>query len=79
VSSKIIRDREGRCICPRPLPDRLAPCEVADYLGVTARTVATWAREGKLKAVYTLGGHRRFEREEVEALEKAIARKKAFR
>jgi excisionase family DNA binding protein len=36
--------------------------------GVDPRTVARWAKAGKVTAVRTLGGHRRFYRSEVLAL-----------
>ncbi len=36
--------------------------------GVDPRTVARWAKAGKVNAVRTLGGHRRFYRSEVLAM-----------
>ena len=45
----------------------LTPAEVAALFRVNAKTVTRWARAGKLSAVRTLGGHRRFRRDEVEA------------
>jgi excisionase family DNA binding protein len=35
---------------------------------VDPKTVTRWAQEGKLSAIRTLGGHRRFRAEEVYAL-----------
>jgi excisionase family DNA binding protein len=46
----------------------LTPGEVAAMFGVDPKTVSRWARAGKLTAVRTLGGHRRFQASEVEAL-----------
>jgi excisionase family DNA binding protein len=43
----------------------LTPMEVASLLGVTTKTVARWARAGRLGAVTTLGGHRRYRRSEI--------------
>ncbi len=43
----------------------LTPAEVADLLGVDTRTVARWARAGRLPALRTLGGHRRFRERDV--------------
>lgn len=43
----------------------LAPGDVAELFGVSRKTVARWADAGKLKAMRTLGGHRRFDAEEV--------------
>ncbi len=55
----------------RPPPGRraayLTPTEVADRLLVAAVTVRLWASRGKLPSVTTLGGHRRFRAEDVEA------------
>ena len=38
----------------------LTPGEVATLFRVTPKTVTRWAEAGKLAAVRTLGGHRRF-------------------
>lgn len=46
----------------------MLPKDAATLLGVNPKTVARWAREGKLRAYRTLGGHRRFRRDDVEAL-----------
>lgn len=43
----------------------LTPSEVAAMFRVNPKTVTRWARSGKLTAVRTLGGHRRFHAEEV--------------
>lgn len=41
--------------------------QVADLFRVGMDTVARWADIGKLPCTYTPGGHRRFDRDEVEA------------
>ena len=46
----------------------LTPGEVAAIFGVNPKTVTRWERVGKLQAIRTLGGHRRFRTTEVEAL-----------
>jgi excisionase family DNA binding protein len=46
----------------------LRASEAAVLLHVSPKTVSRWAREGKLGHVVTLGGHRRFFREEIERL-----------
>ena len=50
---------------PEPL---LTPSEVAAMFRVDPKTVTRWAKAGKLSAVRTLGGHRRFRESEVLAL-----------
>lgn len=46
----------------------LTPGEVAVMFRVDPKTVTRWAQAGKLSAVRTLGGHRRFHESEVRAL-----------
>jgi excisionase family DNA binding protein len=46
----------------------LTRADVAHLLGVSANTVARWAREGRIPCHRTLGGHRRFSRAVVEDL-----------
>ena len=43
----------------------LTPKETAAYLKVSTETVRQWAKTGLLRAETTLGGHRRFSKEEV--------------
>lgn len=45
----------------------LTPGEVASLFGVDPKTVTRWAKAGKLHAIRTLGGHRRFRESEVRA------------
>jgi excisionase family DNA binding protein len=45
----------------------LTPSEVAQMFRVNPKTVTRWARAGKITAIRTLGGHRRFRAAEVEA------------
>jgi excisionase family DNA binding protein len=44
----------------------LTPAEAALRLGVTANTVTRWSRAGKIAAIHTVGGHRRFRCSEIE-------------
>jgi excisionase family DNA binding protein len=47
-------------------PERLlTPSEVAALFRVNPKTVTRWARAGKLTAIRTLGGHRRFKASEI--------------
>lgn len=50
---------------PEPL---LTPAEVAALFRVDPKTVARWAKAGKLSCIRTLGGHRRFRESEVQEL-----------
>ena len=49
-------------------PELLTPSEVAALFRVDPKTVSRWAATGKLSAVRTLGGHRRFRADEVYGL-----------
>jgi excisionase family DNA binding protein len=45
--------------------DLLTPAEVAALFRVNPKTVTRWARAGKITAIRTLGGHRRFRASEI--------------
>lgn len=44
----------------------LTPAEVAALFRVNPKTVTRWARSGKITAIRTLGGHRRFRATEIQ-------------
>jgi excisionase family DNA binding protein len=46
----------------------LTPGEVATLFRVDPKTVTRWAKAGKLTAIRTLGGHRRYRQSEVQIL-----------
>lgn len=46
----------------------LTPREVADLFGVNTKTLARWAKAGKLTSIRTLGGHRRYRPSEIREL-----------
>jgi excisionase family DNA binding protein len=46
----------------------LTPAEVAALFRVDPKTVTRWAKAGKLSAIRTLGGHRRYRESEVKEL-----------
>ena len=48
-----------------PRDDLLTPAEVAALFRVNPKTVTRWARAGKITAIRTLGGHRRFRASEI--------------
>jgi excisionase family DNA binding protein len=60
-----VTDMASRTHEPEPL---LTPAEVASMFRVDPKTVTRWAKAGKLSAIRTLGGHRRYRESEVRAL-----------
>lgn len=42
--------------------------EAARFLGVSAQTLIRWERDGRIRAARTLGGHRRFDRDQLREL-----------
>ena len=48
----------------------LTPSEVAKIFRVDPKTVTRWAKAGKITAIRTLGGHRRYRQSEIQALVK---------
>lgn len=48
--------------------DYLTPAEVARVLHVSPKTISRWATRGLLPCLVTLGGHRRFRREDVDEI-----------
>ena len=57
---------------PRDQEVLLTPAEVAALFRVDPKTVTRWAKAGKLTAIRTLGGHRRYRQSEVQSLLKTI-------
>jgi excisionase family DNA binding protein len=55
----------------------LTPAEVAAMFRVDPKTVTRWAEAGKLRAIRTLGGHRRYLRSEVNQLLTPTTRRSA--
>ena len=53
---------------PAEQEDLLTPAEVAKLFRVDPKTVTRWAKAGKLTAIRTLGGHRRYRQSEVQSL-----------
>lgn len=51
----------------RPESRLLTPSEVAALFRVDPKTVTRWAQQGKLHAIRTLGGHRRYSEEDIQA------------
>ena len=58
----------------QPEPEALlTPAEVAALFRVDPKTVTRWAKAGKLSAIRTLGGHRRYRAAEVQALLEGVS------
>ena len=61
-----------------PGPEQLmTPAEVAAIFRVSPKTVTRWSREGRIPAVRTLGGHRRFRAVDVRRAAEAVSRPEA--
>ena len=60
----------GIAVVTRPTESEslLTPAEVAAMFRVDPKTVTRWAKAGKLSAIRTLGGHRRYRESEVKEL-----------
>ena len=56
----------------------LTPGEVAVMFRVDPKTVTRWAQAGKLSAVRTLGGHRRFHEDEVRQLLEGVPQQRVI-
>jgi excisionase family DNA binding protein len=64
----------------RPVPDVepfLLTSQVADLLHVSPKTVARWAKEGRLPFQRTLGGHRRYPEQAIRQLAASLAQEVA--
>lgn len=53
---------------PADAPTLLTPTEAAQMLAVNPKTLARWSGANKIHAVRTLGGHRRYRLEDVNAI-----------
>jgi excisionase family DNA binding protein len=62
------RKQQGAHHVAESQPEYLTPGEVARMLHVSPKTVNRWAHEGRIACIVTLGGHRRFQRAEVERI-----------
>lgn len=58
----------GAPVPDHDVPQLLTPAQVARFFCVDRKTVTRWARAGKLSAVLTPGGQRRYLRSDVDAL-----------
>lgn len=69
-SKELAPDPRGHAVVTRPTESEslLTPAEVAAMFRVDPKTVTRWAKAGKLSAIRTLGGHRRYRESEVKEL-----------
>jgi excisionase family DNA binding protein len=54
--------------------DYMTAGEVARRLHVSPKTINRWAKSGLIDSLVTLGGHRRFHRDDVDAAHRAMER-----
>lgn len=52
----------------------LTPGQAAVLLHVSPKTLNRWTHEGRVPCLVTLGGHRRFRRDEIEAIAQGMYR-----
>lgn len=65
-ATRSVKREETPKMQDRTDPDALlTPSEVAEMFRVNPKTVTRWARAGKISAIRTLGGHRRFRAVEI--------------
>ena len=64
-SRKNLRAHKVDAVQPNEDDALLTPSEVAAMFRVNPKTVTRWARAGKISAIRTLGGHRRFRASEI--------------
>ena len=50
----------------------LTAAQVAERLGVSPKTVSRWAKQGRLAHQRTLGGHRRYDPDQIDQLEREL-------
>jgi len=50
----------------------LTSAPVAERLGVSVKTVSRWANEGRLAHQRTLGGHRRYDPDQIDRLAREL-------
>ena len=63
----MLLDKSGLCYIHRGHSDLLSAKEVASMLGVSTKQVQRLANDGRLPCIRTDGGHRRFNRGDVQA------------
>jgi len=55
--------------------DYVTPGEAARALHVSPKTINRWANEERIPCIVTLGGHRRFRREDIDAAGEAMSQR----
>ena len=66
---------EGELVDDVAENEYLTPGQVARLLHVSPKTISRWAAQGLLPCLVTLGGHRRFRREDVEEVARRMSGK----
>jgi excisionase family DNA binding protein len=65
TAGSLARAKRGVSMDFKQPEELLTPSEVAAMFRVNPKTVTRWARSGKISAIRTLGGHRRFRASEI--------------
>jgi len=53
-------------------PEYLTASEAAAYFHVSPKTIGRWAKEGRLPYLKTMGGHRRFRADDLQAIVESL-------
>lgn len=72
---RIGRRRKGELVEIPTHTILLTPSEVAGLFSVDPKTVTRWSQKGKLHCIKTVGGHRRYLLDEVQALLEVLKHK----
>ncbi len=64
----MIASPDETTVPPSRRPKYLTPGQAASLLHVSPKTVNRWAHEGHIPYIVTLGGHRRFRADDIEAI-----------
>jgi len=63
-----VRKKEGVTVSSPTSAEYLTPGQAANLLHVSPKTLNRWAHEGRIPCILTLGGHRRFRKDQIEEI-----------
>ncbi len=73
----MIASSDESTVPPSKRPEYLTPGQAASMLHVSPKTVNRWAHEGRIPYIVTLGGHRRFASDDIDAIVAQMRRRGA--